>query len=320
MKPELIVIVGPTAVGKTGLAIRVAEALGCEIVSADSRQVYREMRIGTAAPTDEELARVPHHMVRCRSVRDPLNAYGFEQEVLKLLPGAFARGGGRAVLAGGSLMYVDAVCRGIDEMPDIPPPLRAELKNQLEAHGLEAIVERLRLLDPDYCAAADLKNPRRVLHALELCLVSGQTVSSLRRSIVRERPFHIRKFAVLRPREELYARIELRVDQMMEAGLLAEARSLLPFHGLSPLDTVGYRELFAHLRGEADLAEAVRLIKRNTRHYAKKQLTWINSDGGYIPLNPEDAEEKIISLLQNQNQSHNFASSSSDVSADSSNG
>ncbi len=320
MKPELIVIVGPTAVGKTGLAIRVAEALGCEIVSADSRQVYREMRIGTAAPTDEELARVPHHMVRCRSVRDPLNAYGFEQEVLKLLPGAFARGGGRAVLAGGSLMYVDAVCRGIDEMPDIPPPLRAELKNQLEAHGLEAIVERLRLLDPDYCAAADLKNPRRVLHALELCLVSGQTVSSLRRSIVRERPFHIRKFAVLRPREELYARIGLRVDQMMEAGLLAEARSLLPFHGLSPLDTVGYRELFAHLRGEADLAEAVRLIKRNTRHYAKKQLTWINSDGGYIPLNPEDAEEKIISLLQNQNQSHNFASSSSDVSADSSNG
>ncbi len=299
MKPELIVITGPTAVGKTGLAIRLAEALGCEIVSADSRQVYSEMRIGTAAPSAEDLTRVPHHMVRCRSVRNPLNAYGFEQEVLALLPGAFERGGGRAILAGGSLMYVDAVCRGIDEMPDIPPSLRAELKGQLDAYGLEAMAERLRLLDPDYCAVADLKNPRRVLHALELCLVSGQTVSSLRRSVVRERPFRVRKFAVSRPRDELYARIELRVDQMMEDGLLAEARSLLPFQGLPPLDTVGYRELFAHLRGQVDLAEAVRLIKRNTRHYAKKQLTWINSDGGYVALNLEEGAEKIISLLQN---------------------
>lgn len=298
MKPELIVIAGPTAVGKTAVAIRLAEALGCEIVSADSRQVYREMLIGTAAPTADELARVPHHMVRCRSVRDPLNAYDFEQEVLRLLPGAFKRGGGCAVLAGGSLMYVDAVCRGIDEMPDIPPALRAELKEQLEARGLEFMVERLCQLDPDYCATADMKNPRRVLHALELCLVSGQPVTSLRRSAVRERPFRVRKFAVMRPREELYSRIDIRVDQMMEAGLLAEAESLLPFQGLPPLDTVGYRELFAHLRGEVCLDEAVRLIKRNTRHYAKKQLTWIKSDGDYCNVNPEEAQEKIITLLQ----------------------
>lgn len=299
MKPELIVITGPTAVGKTRVAIRLAEALGCEIVSADSRQVYREMSIGTAAPTADELARVPHHMVRCRSVRDPLNAYDFEQEVLKLLPGAFDRGGGRAVLAGGSLMYADAVCCGIDEMPDIPPELRADLKEQLDARGLEAMAEWLRQLDPVYCATADMKNPRRVLHALELCLVSGQAVSSLRRSIARERPFCVRKFAIMNTREELYSRINIRVDQMMEAGLLAEAQSLLPLQGLPALDTVGYRELFAHLRGLVDLDEAVRLIKRNTRHYAKKQLTWIRSDGGYSSLNPEGAEEKIIQLLQN---------------------
>lgn len=301
MSDTLIVIAGPTAVGKSEVAIRVAEALRCEVVSADSRQVYHEMLIGTAAPSDADLARVPHHLVRCRSVLSPLNAFDFEQSALSILSDAFRRGGGVAVLAGGSMMYVDALCRGIDAMPDVPLALRDQLKSELAERGLPFMVSRLQSIDPIYCRTADLRNPRRVLHALELCLVSGGPVSALRTGQPKPRPFRILKFALVRPREELYARIDSRVDQMIADGLEAEARSLLPLAHLPALQTVGYRELFSHFRGEIPINEAIRLIKRNTRHYAKKQLTWINADHDYSHLDPSSATEKILQTLANPN-------------------
>lgn len=305
-KCTLIVLTGPTAVGKTGLAIRLAEELGCEIISADSRQVYREMLIGTAAPTEAEMARVRHHLVRCRSVREPMNAFDYEQAVLNLLPDVFARCHGRAILTGGSMMYVDAVLRGIDEMPDIPQDLRDALKAELAEKGLEHMQERLRELDPEYHATCDLRNPRRVLHAIELCTVSGGPVSALRSGEAKERPFNVIKLAATRERDELYDRIDRRVDQMMADGLEDEVRSLAQYSDLTPLNTVGYREMFAYLRGDYDLSEAIRLIKRNTRHYAKKQLTWIKADGGYTPVSPDDADgaaEKIRNFLA-QNLEH----------------
>lgn len=299
-KGTLIVLTGPTAVGKTGLAIRLAEMLGCEIISADSRQVYREMLIGTAAPTESEMARVRHHLVRCRSVVEPMNAFDYEQAVLSLLPEVFDRCHGRAILTGGSMMYVDAVLRGIDEMPDVPLDLRDALKAELAEKGLEHMQERLRALDPEYHATCDLRNPRRVLHAIELCTVSGGPVSALRRGEAKERPFNAIKLAATRDRDELYERIDRRVDQMMADGLEDEVSSLAQYADLTALNTVGYREMFAYLRGEYDLAEAIRLIKRNTRHYAKKQLTWIKADGGYEPVSPDDIEgaaEKIRKFL-----------------------
>lgn len=299
---SLVVISGPTTVGKTEVSIRVAERLGCEIVSADSRQVYSEMPIGTAAPTEEQLARAPHHLVRCRSVRRPLNAFGFEHEALSILPSVFQKGRGLALLSGGSMMYVDALCRGIDPMPDIPDELREDLKAQLVAHGLAPLVERLQSLDPVYCQSADLRNPRRVLHALELCIVSGGPVSALRLGEPHPRPFRILKFAILRPRDELYARIDTRVDQMFADGLVDEARALFPLaDSLSSLNTVGYRELFSFFRGEYSIDEAIRLIKRNTRHYAKKQITWLKSDPDYVFLSPDNAEENILSAIANLN-------------------
>ena len=287
-KNTLIVLTGPTAVGKTGLAISLAEVLGCEIISADSRQVYREMSIGTAAPTPAETNRVRHHLVRCRSVEQPMNAFDYEQAAMSLLPEVFARGAGLAILTGGTMMYVDAVVNGIDEMPDIPADLRDGLKRELEQKGLATMQERLRSLDPEYYASCDIRNPRRVLHAIELCTVSGGPVSALRRGEAKERPFDVIKLAAVRSREELYDRIDRRVDQMMSDGLEDEVRSLARFEALTPLNTVGYREMFAYLRGEYDKDEAIRLIKRNTRHYAKKQLTWIKADGGYEEIAPDD--------------------------------
>lgn len=303
MQNELIVLAGPTAVGKTETAIRLAEALGCEIISADSRQVYSEMEIGTAAPTTEELKRARHHMVRCRTVENPMNAFDYEQSVMRILPGAFERGNGRAILTGGSMMYVDAVLKGIDEMPDIPEELRSELKEELESRGLAWMQERLRTMDPEYYKTGDMKNPRRVLHAIELCIVSGRPASALRSGNTKRRPFRALKLAAMRPREELYERIELRVDRMMEAGLEQEAGRLVRYSHLTPLNTVGYREMFAYLNGEYPREEAIRLIKRNTRHYAKKQLTWIKADGEYEPISPADtaAALKIIEKFSLEN-------------------
>ena len=294
----LIVITGPTAVGKTEVAIQLAETLHCHIVSADSRQLYREMPIGTAAPTPHELSRVPHHLVACRSVLNPLNAYDYEQQALAALHNAFPQGHGFAILSGGSMMYVNALCHGIDPMPDIPSALRQSLKDDLNTHGLDHMVARLRQLDPVYCQSADLRNPRRVLHALELCLVTNGPASALRHGQPHPRPFRILKFALMRPRDELYSRIDSRVDTMLHDGLINEARSLyhLP-HDLPTLNTVGYRELFAAFNNEIPLPEAIRLIKRNTRHYAKKQITWINADPDYSQLHPSNALKNILPTI-----------------------
>ncbi len=252
-----------------------AQALQCEIISADSRQVYKEMRIGTAVPSDAELQAAVHHMIQCRSVLNPMNAYDYEHEVMALLPEVFERGHGRAILCGGSMMYVDAVCHGIDDMPTISDATRNEVKQTFENQGLEHMQEWLKTLDPEYYATVELKNQRRVLHAIEICLESGKTCTELRKGAKKERPFNIKYEKIDLPREKLYARIDRRVDEMLSRGLLDEAKNLLPLSHLTPLNTVGYKELFAHLNGAYDLTEAVRLIKRNTRHYAKKQITWL---------------------------------------------
>ncbi len=227
-----------------------------------------------------------------------MNAFDYESAVMELIPGAFERVGGRAILTGGSMMYIDAVLKGIDEMPDVPDDLRQNLKEELEAKGLEHMQNRLRELDPEYCETADMMNPRRVLHAIELCVVSGQPVSRLRKGTSKERPFEVVKFAVTRPREELYSRIEARVDQMIEMGLEDEVRGLVPMSDMTALQTVGYREMFAYMRGDYPREEAIRLIKRNTRHYAKKQLTWIKADGGYEEVNPTDTEAALKKISQ----------------------
>lgn len=284
-----IVIAGPTAVGKTSVAIEVAERLGCEIVSADSRQIYSEMCIGTAVPSVEELRRVRHHFIQSRSIANPYTAYDFEHDTLALLPDLFARCGGRAVVCGGSMMYVGALCNGIDDMPTVSNEVRESVHSEFDAHGLGHIQRRLKDLDPTYYAQAEasdeLQNPRRVMHAIEVSLQAGVPYSTLCTGESKSRNFGIVKIALVRDREELYRRIEARVDQMMALGLLEEVKRLMPQRGLTTLDTVGYRELFAHLEGKISLDEAVRQIKRNTRHYAKKQLTWIKGDKTYNVLN-----------------------------------
>lgn len=290
---ELIVITGPTAVGKTELSLQVASALGFEVISADSRQVYREMRIGTAVPTEQELRGIPHHMLRCRSIFEPINAYDYEQNVLSLLPCLFSRCNGKTLLVGGSMMYIDAVCHGIDEMPTITDEVRQHVLSVYESRGLEYISSWLARLDPEYHKIVDLRNPRRLIHAIEICLQSGITYTSLRAGSPKSRPFKIKKFAVVRSRDELYARIESRVDQMISEGLLDEVESLIPYRHLNTLNTVGYRELFDYFDGKYSLDEAIRLIKRNTRHYAKKQLTWIASSADYTYISPTDINQVL---------------------------
>ncbi|MBQ3634531.1 MAG: tRNA (adenosine(37)-N6)-dimethylallyltransferase MiaA [Bacteroidales bacterium] len=281
---ELIVISGATASGKTAMAIELAERLGCEIVNADSRQVYKEMLIGTAAPTPEEMRGITHHMVRYRSVKCPMNAFDYEQEVMRLLPDAMRRGNGRAILAGGSMMYIDAIVKGIDEMPTISEETRKMVLERYEAEGLQAITEWLRSLDEKYYNEADLKNPRRVLHAIEICIENGGKVSDLRLGRAKERPFSIRKFCTSMERSELYKRIDSRVDKMIEAGLEEEVRSLTGFRDSSPLLTVGYREMMEYLDGNISLEEAIAKIKHNTHRYAKKQETWLKRDGDYVAV------------------------------------
>lgn len=283
----LIVVTGPTGVGKTGAAIAVARRLGCEIVNADSRQVYRGISIGTAAPTAAEQALVRHHLVACRNLDEDYSASQFEADVLALLPQLWAPGG-VAVLCGGSMMYVDAVCHGIDPLPDIDPALRRAVLDQLHEQGLASVLADLRRLDPAYYAEVDRSNPRRVVHAVEICRQAGVPYSTLRTGRRRERPFRIVKVALEVERDVLYDRINRRVDAMMSAGLLAEARHVYPLRHLNALNTVGYKELFAYFDGMTSLDEAVRLIKRNTRHYAKKQLTWLAREPQLVRCHPDE--------------------------------
>ena len=285
--PTLVVITGPTGVVKTEAAIEVAQRLGCDIVNADSRQVYRDIPIGTAAPTNEQQQRVTHHMVACKSLDEYYSAWQYEQDVMNLLPRLWAKGD-YVVMCGGSMMYVDAVCNGIDPLPDIDADVRQAVIEQYEQQGLEPLLEELQQRDPDYFKQVDRRNPRRVLHAVEICRQAGVPYSELRKGQKRERPFAIEKVALNLPRPELFDRINRRVDAMMEQGLLEEARRVYPLRHLNSLNTVGYKELFANFDGRMTLDVARERIKKNTRVYAKKQLTWLARDPQLTWCGPAD--------------------------------
>ncbi|MCL2097566.1 MAG: tRNA (adenosine(37)-N6)-dimethylallyltransferase MiaA [Bacteroidales bacterium] len=273
----LLVLLGPTGVGKTDAGIRLAQLFHTEIVSCDSRQLYREMRIGTAMPSEEQLSAVRHHFIASRSVHEPYTAGKYETDALALLSQLFQKQE-VVVMIGGSGLYIDAVCNGIDDFQEHIPELRESLMQRLEREGLEALRHELKLLDPESYHKLDLKNPRRILRALEVCLSTGKPFSSFKKEAKKTRPFHIVKIGLQRPREELYRRINLRTLQMMEEGWEAEARKLYPFRHLPALNTVGYKELFDYFDGKTTLSEAVSLIQQHTRNYAKKQLSYWGRD------------------------------------------
>lgn len=296
-KPLLIVITGATASGKTSLSIELAERLGCEIISADSRQLFHELPIGTAAPTAEEMARARHHLVGTLGLNDYYSAAKFEAEALGLLPGIFERSGGFAIICGGSMMYVDALTDGIDDMPTVSDEIRDKLKRMADEYGNEGLLALLEITDPDYFAEVDHANTKRIIHALEISMQAGVPYSSLRTGRKASRPFDIIKFAIDRPRAELFDRINRRVDLMIENGFVDEARKVYPMRHLNSLNTVGYKELFAYFDGDMDFETAVARIKKNTRVYAKKQLTWLKRDPSVRWL-PSDADaQAIISQL-----------------------
>ena len=289
-KPKiLLVVAGPTAVGKTALCVRLAQALHTDVVSADSRQLYRELTIGTAKPTPAEMQGVRHHFIDSHPIPQPINAGQYEREALALLDQLFQEKD-VVILSGGTGLYINAVCFGLDDIPPVDPAIREKLRERLHAEGLAALVTELHRLDPVYYETADLQNPVRVTRALEICLTTGLPFSSFHRQSTAERPFQSRLIALDRPRDELYARIDARMDAMLQAGLVDEARSLLPYRHLSALQTVGYQEVFGYFDGQYDYDEMVRLLKRNSRRYAKRQLTWFRNQNDYQWFHPDDAD------------------------------
>ena len=295
----LVVITGPTAVGKTDLCLDIAESYGIPIINADSRQIYSDMHIGTASPTEEQLRRVKHYFVGNLHLGDYYNASMFEQDVLHVLEKEFeGRNDHIALMTGGSMMYIDAVCNGIDDIPTITDDVRQWMKQRLESEGLERLREELRLMDPEYYAIVDRHNTRRVVHALEICHQTGNTFTSYRVRERKHRPFAIVKIALNREREVLYERINRRVDSMMVAGLEDEARRLLPYRHENALNTVGYKELFAYFDGIWPLDEAVERIKGNTRRYARKQLTWFKRDPAVRWFDTDDNKEIMTYISQ----------------------
>lgn len=281
----LIIVTGPTASGKTSLAIELALALDTEIVSADSRQLFRGLPIGTAAPTPEELSKVRHHLVGVLDLNDYYSAACFEEDALRILDDIWTRSD-YAVMCGGSMMYIDAITRGIDSLPTISPEIREYALRLYQEGGLTALHERLRELDPDYLATADLSNHRRLVHAIEICLQAGVPYSSLRTGEAKKRPFRIVKFAIGWDRTTLFERINSRVDRMIAEGLEEEARAVYPLRHLNALNTVGYKELFAMMDGLMDRPTAIARIAKNTRVYAKKQLLWLSKDTDAVILDP----------------------------------
>lgn len=290
MAKTLLVLIGPTGVGKTELSLRLAEKFGSPIISSDSRQLYADLKIGTAAPTPEQLNKVPHHFVGTLKLTDYYSAAQYEAEVLKLLEKLF-QSKDVIVMTGGSMMYVDAVCKGIDDIPTVDKETRELLIHRYEAEGLERLCSELKLLDPEYYKIVDLKNPKRVIHALEICYMTGKTYTSFRTRSTRERPFNILKIGLTRDREELYERINRRVDIMMEDGLLEEVKSVYPYKHLNSLNTVGYKELFNYLDGVWDLPFAIEKIKQNSRIYSRKQMTWFKRDNDITWFHPNQEEE-----------------------------
>ena len=290
----LVVITGPTAVGKTALTIGLARRYGIPILNADSRQIYRELKIGTAAPTAEQLALAHHYFVGTKSIHDYYNASMYEQDVLECLE---VQPSEINILSGGSMMYIDAVCNGIDDIPTVRDDIREEMKRRYQEEGLEALCEDLKRLDPEHYAIVDRQNHRRVIHALEICYQTGKTYTSFRTQTRKERPFRIVKIGVNRDRDELYSRINQRVDDMMSAGLLDEVESLKAWRDNNALNTVGYKELFDYLDGRWPLDEAVERIKGNTRRYARKQLTWFKRDQEMTWFHPDQTDE-IVEFIE----------------------
>jgi tRNA dimethylallyltransferase len=283
----LIVITGPTAVGKTSVAISLAKSLSTEIISADSRQFYKELKIGTARPTDEELAEVPHHFIGNISIHENYNVSLFETEALALLDNLF-KTRKTVIIAGGSGLYINAVCHGIDDLPDPDSTLREELKASFAKHGIEFLREKVMDLDPDYYKTVDLSNPKRLLRAIEVCITTGKPYSSLRKNEHKPRNFRILKLGLNKERNELYADINRRVDKMVDEGLVEEARSLYPFRHRNALNTVGYKELFSYFDGLIPFEMAVENIKTNSRRYGKRQLTWFTKDKEITWYHPDD--------------------------------
>jgi tRNA dimethylallyltransferase len=295
-KQTLIVVTGPTAVGKTSLALHLAQSLKTEILSADSRQFYREMRIGTARPGDDELQKVPHHFIGQISIHGEYNVSRFESDALNLLDQLFKEH--RAVImTGGSGLYINAVCHGIDDFPDPDDNLREELKSLYAREGIESFRSKLRLLDPLYYGQVDIANPKRLLRALEVCISTGRPFSELRKNEPKSRDFEIIKIGLTRDKEELNRRINQRVDRMMEEGLLAEVEQLLPFKHLNALNTVGYKEFFPYFSGEIPLDMAITNIKTHSRRYAKRQMTWFRKDKNIIWFHP-DQESEILNFVR----------------------
>ncbi|MBR1788714.1 MAG: tRNA (adenosine(37)-N6)-dimethylallyltransferase MiaA [Bacteroidaceae bacterium] len=293
----LVVLLGPTGVGKTELSLSLAEMLGSPVLNCDSRQLFRDIRIGTAAPTEEELRRAKHYFVATLPIDAYYSAAQYESDVLKLTSELF-KTHDTLLLSGGSMMYIDAVCQGIDDIPTISKEVRAKVKTELAEKGLPALVEDLQRLDPEYHAIVDPQNTRRVVHALEVCMMSGQTYTAFRTRKHKPRPFHIVKIGLNRPREELFQRINARVDKMMQDGLLNEVRRMLPYRDCNALNTVGYKELLHVIDGDWPLDMAVERIKKNTRVYAKKQLTWFRRDAQITWFHPDDID--LIKRLINQ--------------------
>jgi tRNA dimethylallyltransferase len=294
----LIVLTGPTAVGKTSLSISIARTFSAEILSADSRQFFREIRIGTAQPSIELLQSVPHHFIAHLSIHDQYNVSLFESDVLLKLDHLY-KTSSSALLVGGSGLYINAVCHGIDELPDPDGALREQLINLYQSKGIKSLQDKLRVLDPVYFKQVDQSNPKRLLRAIEVCLATGLPYSSLRKNEPKPRKFRILKIGLHRDRDELNEHINARVDQMMEDGFLTEVKGLMPFRHLNALNTVGYKELFDHLDGKYSLEQAVEKIKTNTRRFAKRQMTWFRKDQEISWFHPDDLIEIIRFIKQN---------------------
>jgi len=292
----LITLVGPTGIGKTDLSIFLALKLNTEIISVDSRQFYKELKIGTAVPDITQLSAVKHHFVGHLSIHDYYNASIYEFEVLELLNDLF-KTHEKVLMVGGSGMYVDAVCKGIDDLPEIDPEIRAQLQEKYQREGIESLRFELKRLDPEYYAMVDLKNPKRILKGLEICMMTGKTYTSFRKALIKERQFKIIKIGLKMDREKLYRRIDARVDKMIEAGLIDEVKALYPYKGINSLNTVGYKELFDHFDGLYDLNKAIELIKRNSRHYAKRQLSWFGRDKEINWFEP-DKKDEILDFIR----------------------
>ncbi len=278
MERRLLIILGPTAVGKTDLSIGKALEYGSPVISCDSRQIFKYMTIGTAVPDASQLAAVKHYFIQTVPLTEVYTAGDYEQDAITLIEKLFDEGHETLVMTGGSMFYIDAVCKGLDDLPDGEPGLRKELWNRLAEEGVDVLAEELRLKDPLTYSRIDVKNSQRVIRALEVCLLTGKPFSSYKTGVLRTRPFTIEKVGLQRPREELYSRINRRVLDMIDAGLEDEVRTLIPYRDCQALQTVGYKEMFKYIDGECSLDEAVRMIQLNTRHYAKRQLTWWRRD------------------------------------------